>query len=244
MTSLDAGGTRRGFRAWLDLVATVMVIAVAAGLLYRMVVPATARAIRPAASAARAEPPLPSEPVSLEHAALKGDPAAPVAIVAFSDFQCPYCRVFAQDTWPALQKALVDTGKVQFAFRHLPLDSIHPQARRIAAGAECARQLGRFWDFHDSLFSRQKELGSADLSALAVDLGISKPAFDSCVAGDGPAALVQADSRSASALGVAGTPTFLVGRVGDDGRVRVTHRLVGAQSVDEFTAAVASASGR
>ncbi len=75
---------------------------------------------------------------------LKGDPAATVAIIAFSDFQCPYCRVFAQDTWPALQKEYIDTGQVRFAFRHLPLDSIHLQARRIAEAAECASRHSSF----------------------------------------------------------------------------------------------------
>ena len=127
------------------------------------------------------EAPLPAEPLSLEMVALKGDSKAPVAIIAYSDFQCPYCRVFAQTIWPELQRTVIDSGQAQFAFRHLPLDSIHPQARRIGAGAECARQLGKFWEFHDVAFERQRELATVDLGDLAASIGLQKPAVLSCI---------------------------------------------------------------
>lgn len=238
----------RGLQGWLELIAIVLITAVAVALLYRLIRPAESaalaaarRPLAPAAGNVRPEPPLPAEPLSLEGAALKGDPKAAVAIIGFSDFQCPFCRVFAHDTWPELQKQFVDTGQVQFAFRHLPLDSRHPQARRIGAGAECARQQGKFWEFHDALFARQQDLAQANLVEIAFDVGMAESAFTTCVDGQAAADVVLADSTGASLLGVSGTPTFLVGRVQPDGRVQVTQRLVGAQSVDVFGRAVAGA---
>jgi protein-disulfide isomerase len=239
----------RDLQGWLELIALVLIIAVALALLYRLIRPAesavaVAAAGRPPAPGVRAvppEPPLPSEPLSLEHAALLGDPKAPVAIVAFSDFQCPYCRVFAQDIWPAVQKQFVETGQVQVAFRHLPLDSLHPLARRIAAGAECARQQGRFWEFHDALFARQRELAQANLGEMAAAVGVTASAFTACLDGEAAAGVVLADSSAADGLGVSGTPTFFVGRVTADGRVQVTQRIVGAKAVEVFAKAVADA---
>ena len=187
------------------------------------------------------EAPLPNELLSLELAALKGDANAPVAIIAYSDFQCPYCRVFARTIWPELQRELISTGLAQFAFRHLPLDTIHPYARRIGAVAECARQLGKFWEFHDAAFERQKELATVDLGDLAASIGLQKPAVAECLGKNGAIDSVKRDSDEAASLGVRGTPTFFIGRVEPNGRVRVTQRLVGAQAVDSFRTAVASA---
>lgn len=202
---------------------------------------ATART-RP--GAAPPEAPLPAEPLSLESVALKGDPKAPVAIIAYSDFQCPYCRVFAQTIWPELQRTLIDTGQAQFGFRHLPLDSIHPLARRIGTGAECARQLGKFWEFHDAAFERQRELATLDVGDLAASVGLQKPAVLACVEKSGSINAVKLDSEEAAKLGVRGTPTFFIGRVQAKGRVHVTQRLVGARAVDEFRRAVTLAAAK
>jgi protein-disulfide isomerase len=197
----------------------------------------TARARPPVAP----EEPLPTEPLSLEWVALQGDPTAPVAIIAYSDFQCPYCRVFAQTIWPDLQRAVIDTGQAQFAFRHLPLDAIHPQARRVGTVAECARQSGKFWEFHDVAFERQRELATVDLGDLAASVGLRKPVVLACADESQAIDVVNRDSREAARLGVRGTPTFFVGRVQADGRVRVTRRLVGAQAVEAFRSAVTEA---
>lgn len=187
------------------------------------------------------EAPLPAEPLSLEWVALKGDPKAPVAIIAYSDFQCPYCRVFAQTIWPELQRTLIDTGQAQFAFRHLPLDAIHPQARRIGTVAECARQSGKFWEFHDVAFERQRELATLDIGDLAASIGLHRPAVLACADESQAVDVVNRDSREAARFGVRGTPTFFVGRVRADARVDVVQRLVGAQPVEVFLAAVTAA---
>lgn len=227
------GSIRRG----LELVAVVLVIVVALAILYRLTFPqpVPVRAEGKTGPVAPVPPPapLPAEPLSLANAATMGNPGAKVAIIAYSDFQCPYCGVFARDTWPALQKEYVNTGKVIFAFRHLPLDSIHPKARQIAEAAECARRQGRFWPFHDRMFQKQKTLAAADVGEEAISLGLMLKEFSGCLDGAGRTQVL-ADSEGGEELGINGTPTFFIGKVEADGRVRVTHRLVGAQSLPAF----------
>jgi|CXWK01.1.fsa_nt_gi protein-disulfide isomerase len=248
MEQVPSTGLRSGWgvvRSSLDVVATIMVIAVAAAILYRVLVPQTipVRAeVKGAAAPVRPPVPLPSEPLPLANAAIKGDRNARVAIIVYSDFQCPYCGVFARETWPALQKEFVDTGKVLFAFRHLPLDSIHPKARRVAEAAECARQQGKFWEFHDALFAQQKDLAGADMGQQALALGLAPKLFGACLSGQA-ADRVMADSRGAEELGINGTPTFFIGRLEPGGIVRVTDRLVGAQKLSAFDKAIAAAIG-
>lgn len=231
----------RTLRSSVDLLAALLVIAVASALLFRLLSPTPRDRVERVGAlnqGARQEPPLPTQPVSLSGAASIGSEDAPVAIITFSDFQCPYCRVFALDHWPQVKRELVDSGRARFAFRHLPLDSLHPQARRIATSAECARRQDLFWPFHDLLFDNQAALATADLGSMASSIGINEPSFTSCLNTPEAAAIVAADSSGASALAITGTPTFLVGRIESDGRVRVVRRLVGARDVDAFKLAV------
>jgi protein-disulfide isomerase len=138
----------RAVKSALDVFAAVLVIIVGTLALWRSLhstrTPVAAREARPA-------PPLPTEPVSLDGAALKGSSSANIAIIEYSDFQCPYCAKFVRDTFPLLNRRYIETGKVLFAFRHLPLDNIHSLAHRAAENAECARQQGKFWEMHDAL---------------------------------------------------------------------------------------------
>jgi protein-disulfide isomerase len=178
-------------------------------------------------------PPIPAEPISLEGALRKGNAQAPVALVIYSDFQCPYCGRFAQDTWPSLDTKYVRSGKVQVAFRHFPLETIHPFALGAAEAAECAGQQGQFWPMHDLLFANQKSLATSDLSAYAERLKLTGPAFQSCLSG-ATAAKVRSDAATGAAIGVTGTPAFLIGRLHADGRVRVLDRLSGARPLADF----------
>jgi len=118
------------------------------------------------------QPGQPSAPqiiqVSLDDDPFKGNEDAPVTIIEFSDFQCPFCLRFYEQTLPSIMENYVDTGKVKFVYRDLPLDSIHPNARPVHIAAECADEQGKFWGYHDMLFDNQSEWGrlpAADLQS-------------------------------------------------------------------------------
>ena len=226
-------------RGVLDAVASVVVIVLAVAVFYRL---NTTPTQRPARAATRSAPdaPLPKEPLSLANLAVKGDRSAKVGIVAFSDFQCPYCRAFAENIWPDLQRNYIDTGKVVFAFRHMPLDSIHPMARAVAEASECARRQGRFWEFHDALFKQQREIPKLDLNQFARAVGTDMPQFETCLANDARQ-VVEVDARLAATYGIAGTPTFFVGVMEVGGLVRATEKLVGARSLEDFAKAIENA---
>ena len=221
-------------RDLLESVATLLMVVVAAGLVYRLLV-------TPAAGRERAEvqPELPAELLSLEGATLRGNPKARVALIEYSDFQCPYCGVFARETFPSLDAEYVSTGKVLIAFRHFPLRSMHPLAAKAAEIALCAGAQGRFWEMHDRLFA-EKQLDEASLRGVATGLGVDNTAFGDCLAGQ-KSATVSADEASGKKLGVTGTPTFFVGVIENNGRVRVTDRIAGAASEAQFKASLKKA---
>ena len=187
-----------------------------------------------AGSAKRPEPPLPTEPIALGTTGLKGDARARVAIVAYSDFECPFCGRFAKEVFPALDKKYIASGAILFAFRHLPLENIHPLALQAAESVECAGRQGRFWQMHDLQFANPKELALADHLERAQELGLDGRAFERCLDGE-MTSLVRTQQSEARAAGVRSTPTFLIGTVTTDG-LRVSDRLVGAKSLDQFAA--------
>jgi protein-disulfide isomerase len=151
----------------------------------------------------------------------KGPADAPITIVEFSDFQCPYCsRVL-----PTLQK-LHDTygSKVRIVFRDLPLAQMHPLAAKAAEAAACANEQGKFWEMHDKLFASQQKLQVADLKQHAVDLGLTADTFNQCLDSGKFAAEVKQDSDDGTRYGLTGTPGFFI-----NGRL-----LVGAQPYEAF----------
>jgi len=176
---------------------------------------------------------LPREPLSIVGAASKGSDAAPVVLIAFSDFQCPYCERFVDNTLPGLARKYLDTGKVMLVFRHLPLASIHPLATKAAEAAECAGAEGQFWQMHDLLFENAPNLTESSVAEYAATLGLSE-GFRECLQSGVMKSKIKEDSEFAEYLGVRGTPSFLIGRREEDGRVRVTHRLAGTRSLSQF----------
>ncbi len=133
-------------------------------------------------------------------------------IIEFTDLQCPYCARFARDTWPLLRERYVDTGKVQFATRDLPLP-FHAFALPAAVAARCAGQQGKFWEYREALFSEQSRLGEQRYAELAGTFGLDAGRFESCRADPSVLEAVRADAAMATASGIAVTPSFVIGRV-------------------------------
>jgi protein-disulfide isomerase len=218
-----------------SVVETVVLIVIGAAIVYSaLTVLTTAIPSGKAAGARppRAEVPLPTEPISLAGAQTAGSPTAKVALVVYSDFECPFCGRFARDVLPTIQKQYVESGRVLLAFRQFPL-GIHAMAQKAAEGSVCAARQGRFWPYHDDLFANPQAMDLASLQERAVRLGLNPDAFAACLAGQA-APNVESDKTSAQPFGITGTPTFLAGSVVALGRVRVTERFSGAFPIQQF----------
>lgn len=145
----------------------------------------------------------------------KGRADAPIVIYEMSDFQCPYCRAFALETMPGLEREYITTGKVRLIFINFPIPSIHPHAILASQVAMCAARIGKFWPVHDILFKRQPQWSTqadpeAYLLALADSAGAARARLEPCVKSGATAAGIDADRDAAHRAGATATPTFYV----------------------------------
>jgi protein-disulfide isomerase len=164
---------------------------------------------------APAPAPTPAAIIPTDDARVLGDSDAPVTIVEFSDYQCPYCARHVEETWPKLKAEFIETGRVQYAFKDFPLDNIHPQAFKAHEAARCAGEQGAYWTMHDRLFAGQPEWnGRADhvtvFRGYAAELGLQTADFDACLDSGRWASAVNANLAEGASLGVQGTPTFFI----------------------------------
>jgi protein-disulfide isomerase len=241
--SVTPGTSRSGsflsqLRAVLEVTALMATIAVCIGML--VIMWRGPAQVAPAQTAKRAATPsrgtenvIPVEPASLEGAQIEGNRAAKVAVIEYSDFQCPFCARFATETLPAFEKAYVEPGKVMFAFRQFPLESIHANALEAAKAAECAGEQGQFWALHALTFADPLHLDQASLRARALKTGVDAHKFEECLEGEA-IQRVRADEETGRLLLVSGTPTFFLGKVQPDGRVKILKRLAGAVPFSQF----------
>jgi len=137
----------------------------------------------------------------------QGPASAPVLLVLFSDFQCPYCEEMSE----TLKEVVKNYGKkVRLVFRQLPLTSIHKFAQKAAEASLCAAAQGRFWEMHDLLFQDQENLAEKDLKAKAAKLGLNTAVFNKCLDGERFTAQIREDIRAGAAAGADGTPALFV----------------------------------
>jgi protein-disulfide isomerase len=159
-----------------------------------------------------------------------GDPEAPLTVVEYTDYQCPSCRRHALETMPAVVEQMIDTGRIFWVVKHLPLPE-YPQGTAAAAAAECAADQGAFWEMHDALFETVErwsvEPPDPELVAVAGELGLDTDAFEDCLGGRAALERVMADVSDARDV-TQNTPTF-VALYGGSGTV-----IRGAQPADEF----------
>jgi diadenylate cyclase len=173
------------------------------------------------------------EPVGTrDHA--RGPEDAPVTLVKYGDYECPYCR----EAHPVLKELQARVGEqVRFIFRHFPLDSVHPRARRAAQAAEAAASQGRFWEMHDLLYERQGELGEVDLMRYAAELGLDLRRFEEDLSNDHQAWRIEEDRLGGTRAGVRGTPAFFVNGVRYAGTVDLDGLLVAVEEAASSSSA-------
>ncbi len=155
--------------------------------------------------------------ISVDNGALPvmGQDSAPVTVVEFSDFQCPFCGRLYSDAEAGIRTNYVNSGKVKFYYRDFPLTSIHPDAMAGAIAARCANDQGKFWGMHDKLFQNQDTWSSmadpkATLEQYASDLGLNTAQFDSCYESQNHTAEINSDESAGQANGVQGTPGVFI----------------------------------
>jgi protein-disulfide isomerase len=170
---------------------------------------------------------------SVADAPALGRADAPITLVEFSDYQCPFCQRFVSTTFPALKKDYIDTGKVRYVFRDFPLDQLHPYARKAAEAAHCAGEQAKYWEMHDLLFRKQLELAIPQLAQHARMIGVDGTKFDRCLLSGRYASRVERGLTDGAAAGVQGTPGFVVGKTAAGGVIEGTP-IRGAQPVETF----------
>lgn len=167
--------------------------------------------------------------VSPDDDPFKGPEDAPVIIIEFSDFQCPFCERFYNATLNSLLKNY--EGKVKFVYRDFPISSIHPHAQKAAEAGECAHEQGAFWKMHDKIFENQEvwsSVGPPEFKKYAREIGLDAAKFDSCLDSGKYKDEVEKDLKDGTAAGVTGTPTFFING----------QRLVGAQPLSAFVSMI------
>lgn len=176
---------------------------------------------------------------SIRDAATTGSEAAPVVLVEYSDFECPFCARYARETFEQIHREFVAGGRVQYIFRHYPLERIHPSAVAAARAAVCAHRRNRFMEMRSYLFAHQQTIASIDMSDAAAAIGLDKSDFASCLTEAGARAIEQ-EKGEASRLGVSSTPTFFIGKRQADGAMRLIKRINGALDYASFKSALES----
>ncbi len=186
-------------------------------------------AVSPAPSTSSASANTPTEPqevrrydVPVDDDYVLGPEDAPITLIEFSDYECPYCRRFHNEVLSSLLDAF--PGQIRFVYRDFPLTQIHPNAFPAAMAANCAGEQGAYYPFHDSLFSMRLGLNTEAYLQYASELGLDMPMFNACLDSAKYQAEVQADFEFAANLGISSTPTFFINGI----------PLVGAQSLEVF----------
>jgi protein-disulfide isomerase len=164
-----------------------------------------------------------------------GSADAPVLLLEFTDLQCPYCARHALQTFPQLKRDYIDTGKVQYASRDLPLER-HPHAFPAAVASRCAGEQGKFWEFRHALFAQQDALASEPYARIAGELGLDVERLEACRKDGRQADNVRADIALAQLSNISATPSFVLGRIVNDEFQGET--FSGAQPYENFKAKI------
>lgn len=174
--------------------------------------------------------------VSIDDDPVRGNQDAPITIVEFSDFQCPFCARFQIQTLPLILEQYVETGKVKFVYRDFPIQNSHPNAMPAAAASECAHEQNKYWEYHDALFENQGVWNKVDIASavtvfkeFAAELDLNQDQFNSCLDSGKYIEEINNDLKDGRDYGITGTPGFFIGNE-ENGFVK----LNGAQPFEAF----------
>ncbi len=186
-------------------------------------------------TAAPVQPPqeLQEVTVSIDDDPSKGKTDAPVTIIEFSDYQCPFCSRFVKNTFPDIAKKYIDGDKVKYVFRDFPLE-FHKQAPKASEAANCAGDKGKYWEMHDKLFDNQSALTVDKLKQYAADIGLDTESFNACIDSGKHADEINKDLEDGKKATVNGTPTFFIGKTQSGKKEIIGKRLVGARPFSSF----------
>ena len=180
--------------------------------------------------------------VSMDDDPIRGDQNAPITIVEFSDFQCPFCARFQIQTLPLILEQYVDTGKVKFVYRDFPIQNSHPNAMPAAVASECAHEQDKYWQYHDALFENQGVWNKVENTSaitifkeFATKLDLNQDQFDSCLDSGKYIEEINNDLKDGKSYGVTGTPGFFIGN-DEVGFVKIN----GAQPFEAFKSIIDS----
>ena len=163
---------------------------------------------------------------------------APVTVVEFADYQCPFCLRFRNTTFPTLKEKYIDTGKVRWVAMNLPLQ-FHKDARKAAQAALCAGDQGKFWEMRTLLFKNPQRLAARFLPDYALELSMNVADFEACVNSDRHLDDVDKEARDANAVRLTGTPSFIIGE--SDSEKITGQVIIGAQPPRVFDDAIQNA---
>jgi protein-disulfide isomerase len=180
--------------------------------------------------------------VSINPIATLGSESAPVTVIEFTDYQCPFCARHASTTMLAIKRDYIDRGLVRYQIRDLPLTEIHPFALSASLAARCAasERPESFWPYHDRLFESQRQLADSTFLAIATELGIDRPRFTACMQSNRFGAEITRDVDEARVAGLGSTPAFVIGSSIRHDSIRGSV-LLGALPYESFRAAIDAA---
>lgn len=175
--------------------------------------------------------------LDLKNRPSRGEDGAKLTMVAFLDYECPYCGRFNRETMPQIEKEYIETGKVKFVVMNLPLEGMHKSAFKAAEAAGCAGEQGKFWEMHDRLFANQQSLDDLKSHAEAIGLDVGK--FEECMESGRQAKQIRNDMAEARSAGITGTPAFFLAFTDEKSTtIKSVTRLVGSQPYALFKAAI------
>ena len=172
----------------------------------------------------------------------RGNEDATVALIEFSDYECPFCIRHSRETMPLIEKNYIATGKILYGFRDFPIDQLHPQAIRAHEAAQCAGDQNKYWEMHARMFGQPSQHTPEQLEAAASQIGLDLGAFRACVSGGKHTPAIRDSVSLAESFGANGTPAFFIGIIDrTNNTVRITRAISGAVPFAQFAQALEGA---